>query len=661
MAKRKFRKGAGLRIAMTFLLTLLIGYVLSGLFTLLKLKGDLNNRLLDVPGTLDYVMNDADNQTKLLILLLMGVFFFWFISKMNLIEKTYEDAHDYGVHGSARFTLPQEVMNGKQLAKRNKYHKANPTKTFESLENGLIVGKVPNKKQVLIIPRETSIDNRNVYVVGSSGSGKGQSYVLPNLLNNREESIIVTDPKGELYHETAQIKREQGYQVYQVDFINFNEDHYNLLDYVLDDQDAQSVSLTIAKNSTKDGKEDFFMERAQKMLAGLIVYCKTEKQNASMKDVIATFNQKVAPDEDEFRDWVEDELSQDHPAYQLLKGLTTLGGNTRASVTSSFASQVSIFTLNKISKMTSMSDFNFRAFQEQKSILYVKLPMDDNPFMALTSVFFDQLISQFYKMADENRGKLKIPTIFLLDEFANIGKIEKYGRVLATCRGLGLSMNTIVQDNGQIEAMYGKEMARSILSNHDTLLYLRSKDMETIKYFSQLAGETTAKVQTGSTSQSGGFMSGKSSASSSQSEQYVKKPLIPEGDLSNISKDTSYLFVSGMFPMKLEKAWQSEVFGNYLDQFKQHQQVEEPERVVETQIAATVEDEPLADSPSSVSGGTTTRILEEEWYQSEHLDLDFDESELELNESLTEEEHDLEKEDIQKRLKEKEVTIQNFF
>jgi type IV secretion system protein VirD4 len=86
--------------------------------------------------------------------------------------------------------------------------------------------------------------------------------------------------------------------------------------------------------------------------------------------------------------------------------------------------------------------------------------------------------------------------------------------------------------------------------------------METIKYFSQLAGETTAKVQTGSTSQSGGFMSEKSTASSSLSEQYVKRPLITEGDLSNISKDTSYLFVSGMFPMKLEKVWQSEVFGN---------------------------------------------------------------------------------------------------
>lgn len=658
MAKRKFRKDAGIRIGVTFLLTLLIGYVLSGLFTFLKLKGSFNSHLLDVTGTFGYVMNDADNQTKVLITLLAAVFFFWFLSKMNLMEKSYEDAHDYGVHGSSRFTQPHEVMNGKQLSKRNKYSKSNPAKTFKTLENGLIVGKVPDKKQVLIIPRTTTIDNRNVYVVGSSGSGKGQSYVIPNLLNNREETIIVTDPKGELFYETAQIKREQGYQVYQVDFINFNQDRYNLLDYVLDDQDAQSVSVTIAKNSTKDSKEDFFMERAQKMLAGLIVYCKTEIPNASMKDVIDTFNDKVAPDEDEFREWVEDELTKKHPAYQLLKGLTTLGGNTRASVTSSFASQVSIFTLNKISLMTRTSDFNFREFQEQKSILYVKLPMDDNPFMALTSVFFDQLISQFYKLADENHGKLNIPTIFLLDEFANIGKIEKYGRVLATCRGLGLSMNTIVQDNGQIEAMYGKELARSILSNHDTLLYLRSKDMETIKYFSQLAGETTAKVQTGSTSQSGGFMSGKSSASSSQSEQYVKRPLIPEGDLSNIPKDTSYLFVSGMFPMKLEKAWQSEVFGDYVAQFSKLKPISTTNRIVDSQTAATLAKEPLESTPSTGSH-TITKVIEEEWDQAEHLGLDFDESDLEVN--YSEEEKNLESEDIQRRLKEKEVTIQNFF
>ncbi|AQQ55500.1 hypothetical protein B0X71_18830 (plasmid) [Planococcus lenghuensis] len=505
------------------------------------------------------------------------------------------------------------------------------------------------------MPKSTKIDNRNVYIVGSSGSGKGQSYVIPNLLNNKEETLIVTDPKGELFDQTAAIKRKQGYRVYQIDFIKFQQDGYNPLDYVFDDQDAQRISLTVAKNSTKDGKEDFFMERAQKMLAGLIVYCKTEIPDASMQDVLDVFNEKVAPDEETFQQWVDSELGQHHPAYQLLKGLTTLGGNTRASVTSSFASQISIFTLQKISQMTRESDFDFREFQEHKSILYVKMPMDENPFTALTSVFFDQLIAQFYRMADENRGKLKIPTIFLLDEFANIGKIEKYGRVLATCRGLGLSMNTIVQDNGQLEAIYGKEMTRSILSNHDTLLYLRSKDMETIKYFSQLAGETTAKIQTGSMSQSGGFMSGKSSASRSQSEQYVKRSLIPEGDLANIDRNDSYLFISGLHPMKLQKAWQSAIFGDYVER---HTETHVPVPAAESFSSFRKEQEAQQTEPETepfASGGTATRVIEEEIDQSALFDLDFDEGEEEAEQFVTEEKPESER-SISERLQEKEAT-----
>ncbi|ARJ93987.1 VirD4-like conjugal transfer protein, CD1115 family [Listeria monocytogenes] len=439
-------------------------------------------------------------------------------------------------------------------------------------------------------------------------------------------------------------------RTYQIDFINFNQDNYNLLDYVFDDQDAQSVSVTIAKNSTKDGKEDFFMERAQKMLAGLIVYCKTEIPNASMQDVLNAFNEYVAPDEESFRNWVDEDLGPHHPAYHLLKGLTTLGGNTRTSVTSSFASQVSIFTLKKISEMTRTSDFNFREFQEQKSILYVKLPMDENPFTALTSVFFDQLIAQFYKMADENRGKLKIPTIFLLDEFPNIGKIDKYGRVLATCRGLGLSMNTIVQDNGQIESLYGKEMARSILSNHDTLLFLRSKDMETIKYFSQLAGETTAKVQTGSSSQSGGFMSGKSSSSQSTSEQYVKRSLISEGDLASIAKNDCYLFVSGLYPLKLQKAWQAEVFGDYVER---HTASEPVTNAVKKEAAFTQPPVPKAtDTETNANGGRSVHIIEEEIDQSDLFDLT-DEG---LEEEWEEQQQKRDDLSVEERLKEREAT-----
>ncbi|HAA8521616.1 TPA_asm: hypothetical protein GHM30_15800, partial [Listeria monocytogenes] len=243
-----------------------------------------------------------------------------------------------------------------------------------------------------------------------------------------------------------------------------------------------------------------------------------------------------------------------------------------------------------------------------------------------------------------------IPTIFLLDEFPNIGKIDKYGRVLATCRGLGLSMNTIVQDNGQIESLYGKEMARSILSNHDTLLFLRSKDMETIKYFSQLAGETTAKVQTGSSSQSGGFMSGKSSSSQSTSEQYVKRSLISEGDLASIAKNDCYLFVSGLYPLKLQKAWQAEVFGDYVER---HTASEPVTNAVKKEAAFTQPPVPKAtDTETNANGGRSVHIIEEEIDQSDLFDLT-DEG---LEEEWEEQQQKRDDLSVEERLKEREAT-----
>lgn len=193
--KKRIQKGAGKKITVTFVLSLLIGYAVTGLLRFLQQGGGLNALLLDIRGTLAF-LTETDRQSQLLVVILTVVFFGWFLSKMRLMEHTYEDAHSFGVHGSARFTEPSQVLDGKYFSKHNRYQPKSPEKTLTSLSNGLIVGRVPGKKQVLVIPRSTEIDNRNVYIVGSSGSGKGQSYVIPNLVNNKEETIIATDPKG---------------------------------------------------------------------------------------------------------------------------------------------------------------------------------------------------------------------------------------------------------------------------------------------------------------------------------------------------------------------------------------------------------------------------------------------------------------------------------
>lgn len=560
------------RIIVTLLFSLVCGYFGTVLLrVLITQNNDITGYVLDYEGTIQFILNETVQNQLVILLLVAGVFIYMF-SKLNKGKKQYEDASDFGVHGTARWGKFEEVIDGIVLSKKNKYKKKNPVSAFKTLDRGIILGKVPNKNELLILPDKTKVDNRNVLVVGSSGSGKGQSYVLPNLINNTHESMIVTDPKGELYRDTAHIKRDQGYKVYQIDFINFTQGGYNPLDYVLDDQDAQNIAKTIARNSAKDGKEDFFAVEGQRLLTALIVYCKAEygdKANIP-EHVIGLFN-KIAKDE-EYLDKLLEKLDPSHPAYNQLRSATVAEGKTRASIMATFTQQTGIFTINKVAKMTKKSTFNFYDFQKQKSILYVKLPMDDNPFLPLTATFFDQLITMFYKMADQQPEKrLKIPTIFLLDEFANIGKIEKYGRVLATCRGLGIGMSTIVQDLGQLESLYGKEEARSIISNHDTTIFLRTKDQETAKYFSTLAGSTTVKMDTSSRSQSGGSIFSKNfSTSKSSQEQYVKRELVTEGELLSIERDKSYVFISGYHPFATEKAWQFNIWGDLLDNYSKY-------------------------------------------------------------------------------------------
>ncbi len=274
---------------------------------------------------------------------------------------------------------------------------------------------------------------------------------------------------------------------------------------------------------------------------------------------VVQFTAKAGKDE-EFLDNLLEEMSVDHPAYDMFTLANMSAGNTRTGIMSTLAQQIGIFAMRKIAKFTAKSSFNFRDLQEEKTVLYIKVRMKSNPFKQLTATFFEQLIDTFYDIADENHSRLPIDSIYLLDEFANIGKINGYPNILATCRGLGMSMHTVIQDIGQLEdkRMYGPDMARSIINNHDTTLFLRTKDTKTAKYFSDVAGETTIKHKQKSTS------IGEKNASKSISEQFVKRPLITQGELLNVNPAVCYLFVNGYFPLKLEKSYQYKVYGEFL-------------------------------------------------------------------------------------------------
>lgn len=509
-----------------------------------------------------YETISADENLKLIVPFLPLIFFCGglYLLRKSLFDLQYDDASKFGVKGSAKWGNPLAIMNGKVLAEKTKY---GDLKKSMALPEGIILGVAENTKNALILHDKSNLSTKNVFVNGSSGAGKGQAYVLPNLINNRNESMIVVDPKGENYALTSQLKRDQGYKVYMVDFRNFEYARYNPLDYVKNDEDAQKVSKIISMNSVGDGKEDFFTERAQKLLAGLISYVKTEypDDQANMATLIDVYTKNVA-DADKCEKWLY-KMSDEQPAKQLLVSVLAdlTSDNTRSSVTSSFQSAISIFQLNRVKKMTLTSDFTFDDFPKEKSVVYVKISAPSNPYKSLTSVFFSQMIERFFEIGDQDPlGRLKTPVHFLLDEFPNIGKIDSYQETLALCRGYRIYMHTIVQDVSQLEQriLYGKEVTKAILANHSAKLILKVGEKDSAKYWSEWFGKTTVSYQSESASYS------KQGKTSSTTKQFEQKELLTSTDLLGMDDETAYLLLNGHDPMKINKAWQYKLYPNLL-------------------------------------------------------------------------------------------------
>ncbi|MGG1021098.1 type IV secretory system conjugative DNA transfer family protein [Bacillus paralicheniformis] len=568
MAKKRKEKSRFVDGLIGLIFSLLVGYL--GVVTLKTIlaSGEFLDNAIQPFITIDWLIN-GEIYIQVLVLVISFGMFVLFMNGSSKKNSGYKDASSHGAYGDATFSSIDDVREDELIAERkeSKFSEKNPLVALGASE-GIILGR--DGDELVIIPPDSKLDNRNVYVVGSSGSAKGQAFVINNIINNRRETIIVTDPKGELFHLTSDIKRDQGYKVYQIDFLNLKGNRYNPLDYVTNDFESIKIATTISQNSGKDVKQDFFFNTAKDLLTGLIIYVTSDKKmfpkpNIS-KTVKGLFN-KISADEEFLKNLCE-EIGEDHPSYQYFMDASVATGNTRTSILQSFAQQTGIFSLGDVARLTEDSDINFYDLQEEKSILYVKIPVTDNPVPALTATFFDQLIDTLYHIGDQNGSKLKIPTIFLLDEFANIGKLNKYDNVLSTCRGYELSMVTIVQDFAQMEKVYSKEMSRIIANNHDTTLFLRTKDTETAKYFETLSGDTTIKYNTTSKSGRSGMldviMGGNVSSSRSTNEQYIKKPLVASYELLNMNpRDKCYVYMPGHV-LELKKAYQSLIYKDFI-------------------------------------------------------------------------------------------------
>ena len=391
-------------------------------------------------------------------------------------------------------------------------------------------------------------------MLDGSGAGKSATYSKPNAYQMLG-SYVFTDPKGELYDDTAGYLKSHGYNVKVLNLVNpANSDGYNPLAHVNSELDVDVIANTVVKGQkSESGSSDpYWDDMAEMLLKSLIYYLLAkrppEEQNlASCAEMVRAANNHGGSN---LLTEMMSELPYDHPARMYYKSIEIAPEKTYGSILSSLQSKLGKFDSREIAEVTSTDTINFEEIANQKTALYVISSDTHTAYDFLLTIFFSQLIQQLYDYADKNGGKLKTPCFFILDEFANIGKIPDFDKKISTSRSRKISFSVILQNLDQLEAIYEKSH-ETIVGNCDTHVFLGSNSFKTVEYFSKELGEKTIKRKSDSINRD---KSGKKTGKS-ESEQIMARALMTPDELRRMDNDLCIIFEKGLKPIKAHKFW----------------------------------------------------------------------------------------------------------
>lgn len=384
-----------------------------------------------------------------------------------------------------------------------------------------------------------------------SGSGKSASYSIPNA-HQCLGSYVFTDPKGELYDTTAGYLKEQGYDIKVLNLVRPQySDGYNPLMHIASELDVDVIANTIVKGQKTDsGSDPYWDDMAEMLLKALIYYLiatrPEEEQNlASCAELVRAANKNGGSN------LLSDLMSQlpyDHPARMYYKSIEIAPEKTYGSILSSLQSKLGKFDSKEIAELTSTDTINFEEIGSKKTAVYVISSDTHTAYDFLLTIFFSQMIQQLYDYADQNGGRLKERTYFILDEFANIGKIPDFDKKISTSRSRGISFSVILQNIDQLEAIYEKSY-ETIMGNCDTHVFLGSNSFKTVEYFSKQLGEKTIDRDNISINKDKqNHRTGKS-----LSDQIMARALMTPDELRRLDNDLCIIFEKGLKPVKAKK------------------------------------------------------------------------------------------------------------
>ena len=345
--------------------------------------------------------------------------------------------------------------------------------------------------------------NKNILVVGGSGSGKTRFFLKPNLMQ-MHSSYVVTDPKGTVLIECGKMLEKNGYDIKVLNTINFKKSmHYNPFAYLRSEKDILKLVQTIIINTKGEGEkssEDFWVKAERLYYTALIgyLYYEAPEEEQNFETLLAFIDASEVREEDEnFKnavDYIFDALEKEKPnhfAVKQYRKYKLAAGKTAKSILISCGARLAQFDIEELKNLMEYDEMGLDTIGDKKTALFIIISDTDDTFNFVVAMMYTQLFNLLCDKADDvYGGRLPVHVRCLLDEFSNIGQIPKFEKLIATIRSREISASIILQAKSQLKAIY-KDNADTISGNCDSELFLGGKEGTTIKELSENLGKET--------------------------------------------------------------------------------------------------------------------------------------------------------------------------
>ncbi|MGI5899702.1 MAG: VirD4-like conjugal transfer protein, CD1115 family [Christensenellales bacterium] len=400
--------------------------------------------------------------------------------------------------------------------------------------------------------------NKNILVIGGSGSGKTRFFCKPNIMQ-MHSSYVITDPKGTVLVECGKLLQRGGYRIKVLNTINFKKSmRYNPFAYLRSEKDILKLVNTIIMNTKGDGEkagEDFWVKAERLFYSALIGYIwyeapEEEKNFITMLDLINASEAKE--DDDEFQSPVDilfeqlEEKDPEHFAVRQYKKFLLSAGKTRASILVSCGARLAPFDIKELRDLLEYDELELDTLGDKKTALFLIMSDTDTTFNFVIAILQSQLFNLLCDKADDvYGGRLPVHVRCILDEFANIGQIPNFDKLIATIRSREISASIILQSQSQLKSIY-KDAADTIVGNCDTTLFLGGKEKSTLKEISEVLGKET--IDSFNTSENRGTQ-----VSHGLNYQKLGKELMTQDELAVMDGGKCILQLRGVRPFLSDK------------------------------------------------------------------------------------------------------------